>query len=437
MRYIAIFLATVCFSLINGQRNRTKTGPEKCGDLEIPAPEKDQKDHFCRPSHTPSWELEKPRRCVCKKGYVRNSWGECISKTHCWSCKLRRYKDWHSCASGCPARCGQPLEASCRKKCKPRCECPPGFVVHPKYSSKCVKADTCPPKCPRNSSFKPCVSNCEPKCNGERPEKCVSRCDTGGCVCNKGYAYFIRNGQRICVLESACALYAPPPLSFTSKELESSGRGEGSHDRGNGPGGAARRRERTRSRGGQTGPDENLSLGIPRPGLAGGMPGIGAAAHGESEETGHPPFARGPAGALPHVFRGSTPPPGTEGHFRAGTGPNPMRNVSTPGVGTNIHSFSAASRVGLGAMGAGLGVLGAGGMLSRGSERHGGAGRGVLGAGSLLSRGSEGHGRAGIGIQPSGTPSNGAPRHRGSSTDESSEGPHPPAPGGLGGLGAV
>ncbi|XP_050048106.1 uncharacterized protein [Dermacentor andersoni] len=424
MHCIAILLATACFGLINGNRNCTNCGPEKCGDLEEPAVEKDQKDHFCRPSLTPSWELQKSRRCVCKKGFVRNSWGECISKAHCWRCKLRQYKDWHTCASGCPARCGEPLERSCRKKCKPRCDCPPGFVVHPKFRSKCVKADTCPPRCPLNSSFKPCVSNCEPKCNGKPPERCVNRCDTGGCVCNRGYAYFIRNHQKICVLESACALYAPPPLSFTSKEIESAGQ-EGFRGPANRPGGAGRRRGGTRSRGDATGPDENLSLGIPRPGPTavglrlgsahpGGMPGLGGAAHGESEEAGHLPFPREPVAAPPHIFRAHTQPPRPGGLLPAGTNRQPIRNFSVPRNGANTNSLGTASRAGLGSVGAGLGVLGAGGSLSRGTERHGGAG---------------------IGIHPLGMPSNDASRHGGTSGHERSESARPPVHTGPGGLG--
>ncbi|XP_075531756.1 uncharacterized protein LOC142564585 [Dermacentor variabilis] len=415
MHCIAILLATACFGLINGHRNCTNCGPEKCGDLEEPAVEKDQKDHFCRPSLTPSWELQKSRGCVCKKGFVRNSWGECISKAHCWRCKLRQYKDWHSCASGCPARCGEPLERSCRKKCKPRCACPPGFVVHPRFRSRCVKADTCPPRCPRNSSFQPCVSNCEPKCNGKPPERCVNRCDTGGCVCNKGYAYFIRNHQKICVLESACALYAPPPLSFTSKEIESARR-EGFRAHANRPAAAGTRRGGTRSRGHATVPDENLSLDILQPGPTaaglrldgahpGDMPGLGGAAHGESEEAGHLPFPREPVEAPPDVFRAHAQPPRPDGHLPAGTNLEPIRNLSIPRNRPNTNSFGAASRIGLESVGAGLGVLGAGGLLSRGSERRGGAG---------------------FGIQPLGMPSNGASRHGGSSNNERSESAHPP-----------
>nr|XP_037272297.1 zonadhesin-like [Rhipicephalus microplus] len=173
MHYIVILLATSCLGLIDGSRNCTNCGPEGCSSLEQPVVGKPRKDRFCKARFTPSWEKDKLRNCVCKRGFVRNSWGECISKKDCWRCKLRLHKDWHRCASACPTTCGQPVLTDCQKKCSSGCECIPGYVVHPKRHHKCVKADSCLPKCPIHSTFKPCVSSCEPKCSEKHPKKCV------------------------------------------------------------------------------------------------------------------------------------------------------------------------------------------------------------------------------------------------------------------------
>uniref|UniRef100_A0A6G5A7L6 Putative scavenger receptor cysteine-rich protein n=1 Tax=Rhipicephalus microplus TaxID=6941 RepID=A0A6G5A7L6_RHIMP len=170
MHYIVILLATSYFGLIDGSRNCTNCGPEGCSSLEEPVVGKPRKDRFCKARFTPSWEKDKLRKCVCKRGFVRNSWGECISKKDCWRCKLRLYNDWRSCASACPTTCGQPVLTDCQKKCSSGCECIPGYVVHPKRHHKCVKADSCLPKCPTHSTFKPCVSSCEPKCSEKHPK---------------------------------------------------------------------------------------------------------------------------------------------------------------------------------------------------------------------------------------------------------------------------
>ncbi|XP_049274142.1 uncharacterized protein LOC119401657 [Rhipicephalus sanguineus] len=337
-------------------------GSEGCSDLEELVVGQPKKDRFCRPHYAPSWERDKLRKCVCKRGFVRNSWGECISNKNCWRCKLRRYKDWHSCASACPATCGKPVRTDCPKKCSPGCECIPGSVVHPRHHHRCVKADSCSPKCPLHSKFKPCVSNCEPKCSEQHPQKCFNRCDTGGCVCDQGYAYFFKNHEKICVRESECSLFAPPPLHFTSKEIEHFNRGEDVITR---PGGMGRNREGTPSRGGSRGPNENLLLGVPRPGAAGvggniegahprGMPG-GSGLH-EGEQPGPSPFNGGLAGEALNFLRERMRPSGTEGGIRSGTGPS-TGLASAPSLSVLDHN--ARMR------------LSEGGFLARGSETSG------------------------------------------------------------------
>ncbi|XP_037580561.1 zonadhesin-like [Dermacentor silvarum] len=179
-----------------------------CGPLEVPVTGSPQRDDFCRPLFTPPWELRKLRSCVCKRRYLRNSWGECIPRVKCIPCKFRWQRDYRMCAPGCPATCNKPFSASCNLPCSAGCVCPPGWVVHPKNSKMCIKAYMCLPKCPPNSSFQACVSSCLPKCGQNPPRKCDLSCERGACVCNKGYIELERDGKKTCVLKTLCLWHA-------------------------------------------------------------------------------------------------------------------------------------------------------------------------------------------------------------------------------------
>ncbi|XP_054933788.1 uncharacterized protein [Dermacentor andersoni] len=211
MQCTAVALAMICIVVVRADRKCTKSGncgPSTCGPLEVPVRGKPQRDSFCRPLFTPTWELQKLRTCVCKRGYLRNSWGECIPRKKCIPCKFRWQRDYRTCAPGCPATCNVPFSESCNKPCSEGCDCPPGYVVHPKLSKMCIKADKCLPKCPANSSFQACVSSCRPKCGRNPPKNCDTNCDTGACICNKGYAELEQGGKKTCVLQGMCSRYS-------------------------------------------------------------------------------------------------------------------------------------------------------------------------------------------------------------------------------------
>ncbi|KAH7938757.1 hypothetical protein HPB52_000176 [Rhipicephalus sanguineus] len=176
-----------------------------CSELEVPVHGSPRRDRFCRPLYTPPAVKEELRTCVCKKGYVRNSWEECVPRKMCMRCKFQWQKDFRNCASGCPSTCNRADDIVCQIPCAPGCECPPGWKLHPTFVRMCIRAEKCPTKCPPHSSMQECVSTCEPRCGESPPLKCVTSCGTPSCVCDKGYAEYMRAGVKRCVRRERCA----------------------------------------------------------------------------------------------------------------------------------------------------------------------------------------------------------------------------------------
>uniref|UniRef100_A0A224YR22 TIL domain containing protein n=1 Tax=Rhipicephalus zambeziensis TaxID=60191 RepID=A0A224YR22_9ACAR len=205
------FLAAAIFCTVaSGQEY---AGSPQCGCLEVPATSSRQRDKFCRPHMTIPSERHKHRSCVCRPGLVRNSWGDCITKQECTSCKCFRDRDFNVCGRECPLVCNEPISRSCSKSCAFGCDCLPGFVRNSRMRGRCVKATKCGFTCPQFSSFQFCSSTCAPKCGRHPRGSCVTRCTRGDCVCNQGYAEVEHNGETICVPQEQCSRYlqvAPP-----------------------------------------------------------------------------------------------------------------------------------------------------------------------------------------------------------------------------------
>lgn len=189
--YISAFAATehVC--------GATRT----CGDLEVYVTDgRLRYDKFCKPWTTLKWHLRRPRWCLCKHGYVRNAWGQCITIKDCHRCRHHPHTDYNPCASACPAYCDRPLPRSCTKNCVPGCACAPGFVRHPYVPwNTCVPVTSCAPRCPPRSTFHVCTSTCAPRCHAHRPRDCKTECQDGSCVCNAGFFKTLHLGQETCV----------------------------------------------------------------------------------------------------------------------------------------------------------------------------------------------------------------------------------------------
>uniref|UniRef100_L7LRC0 Putative tritil protein n=1 Tax=Rhipicephalus pulchellus TaxID=72859 RepID=L7LRC0_RHIPC len=193
----AIFCAVVC----------TMSVSSRCGCLEEPATGNKRRDKYCRPHLVPKSERQKHRNCICRPGFVRNSWGDCITNKECMNCKCHPNKDFNVCARACPVMCNEPIRTSCSKECVFGCDCPPGFVRDGKRKNRCVKAAKCTLRCPAHSKFQFCLSTCAPKCGQRMSTNCATRCQRGGCVCDPGYAEVEHNGDTICVPLGECSRY--------------------------------------------------------------------------------------------------------------------------------------------------------------------------------------------------------------------------------------
>uniref|UniRef100_A0A224YKZ8 TIL domain containing protein n=1 Tax=Rhipicephalus zambeziensis TaxID=60191 RepID=A0A224YKZ8_9ACAR len=167
-----------------------------------------RRDRFCKPWITSPAEVFKLRRCVCQPDYLRNAWGHCVKESACKKCFYERNADFNGCSPSCPLRCGKPLPEVCTLQCVIGCACAPGFVLDPWWGKLCVPARVCPPRCPPHSSYQMCASTCEPTCEGTRPDKCVTQCHRGGCVCWPGFYKTYHKGKAACVPWYKCGAKA-------------------------------------------------------------------------------------------------------------------------------------------------------------------------------------------------------------------------------------
>ncbi|XP_050048134.1 serine protease inhibitor swm-1-like [Dermacentor andersoni] len=201
LRLLVIVVVSLGLELANGQN--------KCSYLEVPvrgyAP---QRDRFCKPWLTLHAKLYERRWCLCKPGYIRNAWEECIEERQCGSCWYRDNMDFNQCSSACPVVCGKRVPTVCTDQCVIGCTCPPGFVLDPLRQKTCVPVRGCLPRCPRNSRFQICASTCAPTCLDPRPSGCEIRCHEGECVCLPGFYKTFSDGKEMCVRWNQCTARA-------------------------------------------------------------------------------------------------------------------------------------------------------------------------------------------------------------------------------------
>lgn len=176
----------------------------RCGRHEIANPG-GAKDHFCHPEATWATILRMRPNCVCKPGYLRNSWGECISFAECLHCSDKHHlnMDYHLCESACPVVCNQPVKENCPDVCYKECACRPGYIRAFPHGP-CVSIKKCLPGCPSlNQVFSLCGSLCPATCANPAPRRCPNVCAGEGCVCKPGYV--IRQyDPLICVRPEQC-----------------------------------------------------------------------------------------------------------------------------------------------------------------------------------------------------------------------------------------
>ncbi|XP_070383219.1 uncharacterized protein [Dermacentor albipictus] len=176
-----------------------------CGHHEVPN-RGHNRDRFCHPEATWRTVLRMRPDCVCAPGYVRSSWGDCISYDQCYHCidKHHLNMDYNLCESQCPLVCNQPINTNCPDTCYQECACRPGYIrVHPN-GGPCVSIKKCLPGCSgHNQHFTLCVSPCPATCANPFPTQCPKFCAGEGCVCKPGYV-ILQHEPLVCVRPEEC-----------------------------------------------------------------------------------------------------------------------------------------------------------------------------------------------------------------------------------------
>ncbi|CAI5452219.1 unnamed protein product [Caenorhabditis angaria] len=84
--------------------------------------------------------------CDCKKGFVRNTNGECVEPLQCTEATSKCPKDevFRACGTRCEPTCEEPHPKACVLACvMNKCQCDDGFVRH---LHGCIKLSDCPKK---------------------------------------------------------------------------------------------------------------------------------------------------------------------------------------------------------------------------------------------------------------------------------------------------
>ncbi|XP_077492480.1 uncharacterized protein LOC144103698, partial [Amblyomma americanum] len=140
--------------------------------------------------------------CVCKPGFRRSVFGECVADVDCRSCWRDPFSDFVSCG-GCSPVCGQLYPAPCPRTCSSGCYCLEGFVRSSKEGGHCVPATSCPPVCVQANMVFVARKSCFPvRCGGGDHEECFPYdCGRPGCECKPGYHL---------INSTACVTACPP-----------------------------------------------------------------------------------------------------------------------------------------------------------------------------------------------------------------------------------
>ncbi|KAI8420775.1 hypothetical protein MSG28_007986 [Choristoneura fumiferana] len=179
-----------CPSVCQNETCMSKNPDYKCLLPAIPLP--------CKP------------RCICDKGFLRNTFGQCIPENHCpTSLRCGINEVAVDCASVIPQTCESVYtlyKPVGKVPCKPGCDCRPGYLRNKR--NICVPSEFCPTvpqnQCGPNQEYKECGTACEPSCADlDNPNQiCTDQC-VAGCFCKDGYR---KDDQGNCVTRDKCPL---------------------------------------------------------------------------------------------------------------------------------------------------------------------------------------------------------------------------------------
>ncbi|XP_057338296.1 tenascin-X-like [Microplitis mediator] len=138
----------------------------------------------------------RPPECGCKKGYVRNDYGECILKGDCPKYPTCGKNEEVKICGACDNTCQR--NVSCTLACRsPECGCKDGYV---RNDGKCILPCDCPkyPTCGENEELKMCGA-CDSTCTVQK--KCSKECRHPECGCKDGY---VRSNNGKCIPKCDC-----------------------------------------------------------------------------------------------------------------------------------------------------------------------------------------------------------------------------------------
>ncbi|XP_070383383.1 SCO-spondin-like [Dermacentor albipictus] len=125
--------------------------------------------------------------CVCREGFRRSAFGECVAESDCRACWRDPFSDYSHCG-GCPPVCGEVYPAPCPRTCSPGCYCLDGFVRSSRDGGSCVPVSSCPPKCLYENMVFVTHKSCFPERCGHDGLECGGYdCGRPGCECSPGY----------------------------------------------------------------------------------------------------------------------------------------------------------------------------------------------------------------------------------------------------------
>ncbi|XP_077291696.1 zonadhesin-like [Arctopsyche grandis] len=212
--YRSMWTLAFCAVAISAQQN---TNTMKCQENETLTNCGSACENSCR-EPTWSWVCEPSCEvpgCTCKDEYLRNTKDVCVLPVDCDTCKLNEI--FESCSNpDCIDTCAEPdATTRCNRttSCSPGCVCRKGYLKE--SNGECVRPEQCKSLCKDpNEEYKRCgevcPTTCENKDQGARI--CPEFCAKFGCVCKSRY---VRSWNRTCIKPEECPT-CPGPNEFYS-----------------------------------------------------------------------------------------------------------------------------------------------------------------------------------------------------------------------------